>query len=178
MVADEKYETSDDIESECQTLRMYDENKEATVGMLKMNIKLPIPTQYDGKTPQFNEWEGEVKAYLTVHNIYIEDLLEESTKSLVPLMVIATMQTDAAAEDLRRFNQRYPQAVNHGEDHSDDYMDRWEAMDKKKADIAHFSQTLNYVLLDCRPRHLTRFTSGYRISSIARMRKLKTRKGQ
>eukprot|EP00971_Amphidinium_carterae_P189436 3760424-Amphidinium_carterae.2 len=62
-------------------------------------------------------------------------------------MVVATMQRDAVANDLQRFNQRYPQAVNYGEDHYDDYMDRWEAMDKKKADIAHFSQTLNYVLL-------------------------------
>eukprot|EP00971_Amphidinium_carterae_P196151 3892249-Amphidinium_carterae.1 len=57
------------------------------------------------------------------------------------------MQTDAVAEDLRRFNLRYPQAVNYGEDHYDDYMDRWEALENKKADIAHFSQTLNYVLL-------------------------------
>eukprot|EP00971_Amphidinium_carterae_P175125 3471596-Amphidinium_carterae.2 len=108
-----------------------------------MNIKLPTPTQYDGKSPQFNVWTGEVKAYLTVHNIYIEDLMEESTRSQVP-MVVATMQTDAVAKDLRRFNLRYPQPVNHGEDNYDDYMDRWEAMEKKKADIAHFSQTLNY----------------------------------
>eukprot|EP00971_Amphidinium_carterae_P038491 757058-Amphidinium_carterae.1 len=48
-----------------------------------MNIKLPTPMQYDGKPPQFNEWTGEVKGYLTVHNIFIEDLLEESTRSQI-----------------------------------------------------------------------------------------------
>eukprot|EP00971_Amphidinium_carterae_P230825 4580480-Amphidinium_carterae.1 len=68
-----------------------------------MKLKLPTPTQYDGKSPQFNEWAGEVKAYLTVHNIYIEDLMEESTRSQVP-MVIATMQADAVADHLQRFN--------------------------------------------------------------------------
>eukprot|EP00971_Amphidinium_carterae_P129126 2557697-Amphidinium_carterae.1 len=69
-----------------------------------MNIKLPTPTQYDGKSHQFNEWTGEVKAYLTLHNIFIEDLMEESTKTQA--MVIATMQRDAVAKDLRRFTAR------------------------------------------------------------------------
>eukprot|EP00971_Amphidinium_carterae_P244545 4855670-Amphidinium_carterae.2 len=57
------------------------------------------------------------------------------------------MQRDAVADDLRRFNAKYPQPINYGEDHYEDYIDRWEAMEKKKSDIAHFSQTLNYVLL-------------------------------
>eukprot|EP00971_Amphidinium_carterae_P214420 4255223-Amphidinium_carterae.1 len=89
---------------------MYSEYKEGTVGMMKMNIKLTTPTQYDGKTPHFNEWSGEVKAYLTVHNIFIEELMDDSTKSQVP-MVVATMQRDAVANDLQRFNARYPQQV-------------------------------------------------------------------
>eukprot|EP00971_Amphidinium_carterae_P215146 4270273-Amphidinium_carterae.1 len=110
-----------------------------------MNIKLPTPTQYDGKSPQFNEWAGEVKAYLTVHNIYIEDLMEDRTRSQIP-MVMSTMQRDAIANDLQGFNARYPPAIHHGEDGYDEYMDRWEAVEKKKADILHFSQTLNYVL--------------------------------
>eukprot|EP00971_Amphidinium_carterae_P011610 228535-Amphidinium_carterae.1 len=112
---------------------------------MKLNIKLPTPTQYDGKPPQFNEWSREVKAYLTVHNIFIEDLMGDSTKSQVP-MVIATMQRDAVADDLQRFNARYPQQVNYGDDQYEDYIDRWEAMEQKKA-----SQTLNYVL-----RHATK----------------------
>eukprot|EP00971_Amphidinium_carterae_P264948 5255718-Amphidinium_carterae.1 len=76
---DEKYEASDDNVDKFQTLRFCNKNNDETVGMLKMNLKLTTPTQYDGKSPQFNEWSGEVKAYFTVHNIYIEDLMEEST---------------------------------------------------------------------------------------------------
>eukprot|EP00971_Amphidinium_carterae_P305038 6061365-Amphidinium_carterae.1 len=113
-----------------------------------MNIKLPTPTTYDGTSPQFNEWAEEVKAYLTVHSIYIDDLFEDSVRSQVP-MVIATMQRDAVTTDLQSFNARYPQQIRYGEDSYDDYMDKWEAMEKKKkkADILQFSQTLNYVLL-------------------------------
>eukprot|EP00971_Amphidinium_carterae_P086405 1709954-Amphidinium_carterae.1 len=111
-----------------------------------MNIKLPTPTMYDGKSPQFNEWSEEVRSYLTVHNIHIDDLLDESSRSQIP-MVLATMQRDAVATDLQNFNRRYPQAKRHGEDGYDDYLDRWEAKEKKKADILQFSQTLNYVLL-------------------------------
>eukprot|EP00971_Amphidinium_carterae_P030592 601647-Amphidinium_carterae.1 len=103
---------------------------------------------YDGKSPQFNEWAEEVKAYLTVHNIYIDNLLEDSVRSQQVPMVIATMQTDAIAADLQAFNTRYQQQIRYGEDHYDDYMDRWETMEKKKkkkkADILQFSQTLNY----------------------------------
>eukprot|EP00971_Amphidinium_carterae_P281971 5597486-Amphidinium_carterae.1 len=78
-IDDEKYETINDYEDVQQTLRLYIDTDDVTIGMLKMNIKLPTPNQYDGKSPQFNEWAGEVKAYLTVHNVYIEDLMEDST---------------------------------------------------------------------------------------------------
>eukprot|EP00971_Amphidinium_carterae_P037616 739564-Amphidinium_carterae.1 len=57
------------------------------------------------------------------------------------------MQRDAVATDLQHFNARCPQPIHYGEDHYDEYMDRWEAMEKNKADILQFSQTLNYVLL-------------------------------
>eukprot|EP00971_Amphidinium_carterae_P023780 468891-Amphidinium_carterae.1 len=31
-----------------------------TIGMMgRMNTKLPTPTQFDGRSPQFNEWAGE-----------------------------------------------------------------------------------------------------------------------
>eukprot|EP00971_Amphidinium_carterae_P173891 3446875-Amphidinium_carterae.1 len=60
--------------------------------------------------------------------------MDDSCKSQVP-MVMATMQRDAVAADLHSFNQRYPQPLRYGEDHYDDYMDRYEAMEKKKADI-------------------------------------------
>eukprot|EP00971_Amphidinium_carterae_P041415 813085-Amphidinium_carterae.1 len=49
------------------------ENK--TIGMMqKMNIKLPPPTQFDGRYPQFHEWAREVRAYLSVHNVSIEEI--------------------------------------------------------------------------------------------------------
>eukprot|EP00971_Amphidinium_carterae_P230986 4583616-Amphidinium_carterae.1 len=115
-------ETMEHSEYKQQTLRLCSEPDEVTIAMLKMYIKLPTPTMYDGKSPQFNEWAEKVKAYLTVHNIYIDDLLENSVRSQVP-MVIATMQTDAVATDLQANNTRYPQQIRYGEDHYDDYMD-------------------------------------------------------
>eukprot|EP00971_Amphidinium_carterae_P249023 4943080-Amphidinium_carterae.1 len=107
-----KYETRDDNEDKQQTLRLCREADDVTIAMMKMNIKLPTPTQYDGKSPQFNEWAGEFKSYLGVHNIYINDLLEDSTRSQVP-MVIATMQRDAVANDLQSFNARCPQPIHY-----------------------------------------------------------------
>eukprot|EP00971_Amphidinium_carterae_P299939 5958689-Amphidinium_carterae.1 len=94
-----------------QTLRLYSETEEMTVAMIKTNLKLPTPTLYDGNSPQFNEWAEEVRSCLTVHNIYIDDLWEDSVKSQVPMA----------------FNARYPQAIHYGEDHYDDYIDRWDA---------------------------------------------------
>eukprot|EP00971_Amphidinium_carterae_P222675 4419275-Amphidinium_carterae.1 len=75
---EEMEETMENNEYKQQTLRLCDETDEVTIAMLKMNIKLPTPTMYDGKSPQFNEWAKEVKTYLTVHNIHIDELLEDS----------------------------------------------------------------------------------------------------
>eukprot|EP00971_Amphidinium_carterae_P309850 6157306-Amphidinium_carterae.3 len=63
-----------------QTMIMYKTEKKTmekkTIGMMqKMNIKLPPPTQFDGRYPQFYEWAGEVKAYLSVHNVNLEDIM-------------------------------------------------------------------------------------------------------
>eukprot|EP00971_Amphidinium_carterae_P280410 5566867-Amphidinium_carterae.1 len=71
--------------------------------------------------------------------------MDDSCQATTP-MVLATMQRDAVATDLQMFNHRYPQAIRHGEDGYDEYMDQWDAMEKK-ADIQQHSQTLNYVLL-------------------------------
>eukprot|EP00971_Amphidinium_carterae_P149269 2959592-Amphidinium_carterae.1 len=61
-----------------QTMRFCSETDDKTVHMIKMNIKLPNLTLFDGKSPQFNEWAEEVKSYLTVHNIFIDDLMDDS----------------------------------------------------------------------------------------------------
>eukprot|EP00971_Amphidinium_carterae_P280633 5571070-Amphidinium_carterae.1 len=76
-----------------QTLRLGNETEELTIAMLKMNIKLPTPTVYDGKSPQFNEWADESKSYLTFHHIYIDDLLEESIRSHVPWSLLQCRET-------------------------------------------------------------------------------------
>eukprot|EP00971_Amphidinium_carterae_P316057 6282268-Amphidinium_carterae.1 len=72
--------------------------------------------------------------------------MDDSCKSTIP-MVIATMQRDAVAADLQSYHARYPNAIRHGEDGYDEYMDRWDSMERKKNDILQHSHTLNYVLL-------------------------------
>eukprot|EP00971_Amphidinium_carterae_P112338 2225101-Amphidinium_carterae.1 len=47
--------------------------------MRKMTIKLPAPTQFDARHPQFYEWAGEVKTYLSIHNVHIEDIMDDNT---------------------------------------------------------------------------------------------------
>eukprot|EP00971_Amphidinium_carterae_P280717 5572963-Amphidinium_carterae.1 len=42
-----------------QTMRFCSETDKITVHMIKMNIKLPNPTAFDGRNPQFNEWAEE-----------------------------------------------------------------------------------------------------------------------
>eukprot|EP00971_Amphidinium_carterae_P143486 2842876-Amphidinium_carterae.1 len=82
------------------------ENK--TIGMMqKMNIKLPSPTQFDGRHPQFHEWAGEVKAYLSIHNVNIEDIMDGGTKS-VTAMVLADTQTECTVDHTRRLTTRFP----------------------------------------------------------------------
>eukprot|EP00971_Amphidinium_carterae_P240915 4782729-Amphidinium_carterae.1 len=46
-----------------------------------------MPTQFDGRNPQFREWSGEVKAYLTIHNVHIEDYMEEPAKSMEAIVL-------------------------------------------------------------------------------------------
>eukprot|EP00971_Amphidinium_carterae_P346114 6487400-Amphidinium_carterae.1 len=53
---DEKHGTINDNEDKQQTLRLCSETEVVTICMMKMTIKLPTLTQYDGKSPQFNEW--------------------------------------------------------------------------------------------------------------------------
>eukprot|EP00971_Amphidinium_carterae_P129995 2574835-Amphidinium_carterae.1 len=72
--------------------------------------------------------------------------MDDSCKSPTP-MVIATMQRDAFAADLQAYHARYPNPIRHGEDGYEEYMDGWDAMERKKNDILQHSQTLNYVLL-------------------------------
>eukprot|EP00971_Amphidinium_carterae_P127083 2517709-Amphidinium_carterae.1 len=132
-----------------QTLNIY-RMEEGTVFMLgKMNIKLPSPTQFDGRYPQSNEWSarsGEVKAYLGVHNVNIEDTMDDCTKS-VTIIVLSDIQDKYTLAEVTRMNNNYPTAPADGEDGYDDYIDLRDTIRKMRGDITSFSQTLNYVLL-------------------------------
>eukprot|EP00971_Amphidinium_carterae_P232178 4607205-Amphidinium_carterae.1 len=67
--------------------------------------KCPTPTQFDGTNPQFNEWAGKVKAYLTIHNAYYEDYMDKSTKSIETLN-ISDIQDDYTAQISSHNDQR------------------------------------------------------------------------
>eukprot|EP00971_Amphidinium_carterae_P132875 2631243-Amphidinium_carterae.1 len=91
--------------------------KNNTIGMMqKMNIKLltptsascqhnpkkNTPTQFDGKNPQFYEWAGDVKSYLSIHEVHIEDIIDESTRSLARVVLSEMSFPTAPAEDAVR----------------------------------------------------------------------------
>eukprot|EP00971_Amphidinium_carterae_P287626 5709728-Amphidinium_carterae.1 len=99
--------------------------------MQKMNIKLPSPTQFDRRYPQFNEWAGEVKANLDVHNVNIEDIMGECTKS-VSVIVLTDIQDKYTEDEVRKLNTTYPQPVADGEDGYNDYMDLTVTIKKMK----------------------------------------------
>eukprot|EP00971_Amphidinium_carterae_P062518 1237589-Amphidinium_carterae.1 len=136
----------DKNEEDMQTLNIY-EMEEGTVFMLgKMNLKLPSPTQFYVRYPQFNEWAVEVKAYLGVHNVSIEDIMDECTKS-VTVILLNDIQDKYTADEVKRLTTTYPNPVAEGEDGHEDYIDMTINIKKMRGDIVSFSQTLNYVLL-------------------------------
>eukprot|EP00971_Amphidinium_carterae_P248222 4928125-Amphidinium_carterae.1 len=56
------------------TIRQCRDN-DNTIGMLgRTSVKYP----FDGRNPQFREWSGKVKAYLTIRTMHIEDYMDES----------------------------------------------------------------------------------------------------
>eukprot|EP00971_Amphidinium_carterae_P312916 6218539-Amphidinium_carterae.6 len=96
---DKDIDAYDKTEEKMQTLNIYEMDK-GTISVLgKMNIKLPSPTLFDGRYPQFNEWAGEVKAYMGVHNVNIEDIMGECTKS-VTVIVLNDIQDKYTADEV------------------------------------------------------------------------------
>eukprot|EP00971_Amphidinium_carterae_P350494 6491577-Amphidinium_carterae.3 len=51
-----------------------------------------MPTQLDGQYPQFNEWAGEVKVYLTIHNVHIQDYIDESGRSVETVDILPEIE--------------------------------------------------------------------------------------
>eukprot|EP00971_Amphidinium_carterae_P222845 4422362-Amphidinium_carterae.1 len=113
--------------------------------MGKMNIKLPTPTHFDERFPQFNEW-GEVKAHVMIHNAHIEDYMDESSRS-VETVNIANIQDDYTTKGVNRLRQQFPTIPTKNEEYYDEYNEMTLKFRKKKDDIRSFSQTLNYVLV-------------------------------
>eukprot|EP00971_Amphidinium_carterae_P165773 3285835-Amphidinium_carterae.1 len=109
-----------------------------------MNIMLLMPTQFDGKNPQLNEWASEVRAYLTIHNVHFEDYINKNTKS-IETVNIPDMQDESIARDVIKLNIKFPQRPDRDDnDANDEYNDLQVTIKKKRDDIMSFSQTLNY----------------------------------
>eukprot|EP00971_Amphidinium_carterae_P170960 3388038-Amphidinium_carterae.1 len=90
-----------------------------------MNVKLPIPTQLDGRIPQMREWSREAKAYLTKQNVQIEDYMDESAKS-VEAIDIRNIQDVYVTEDVQYKNTRYQ--IVPTEDETEEYEEHNELM--------------------------------------------------
>eukprot|EP00971_Amphidinium_carterae_P207736 4121892-Amphidinium_carterae.1 len=88
---------------------------------------------------------GEIKAYLSIHNVNIEDIMDDSTKS-VTAIVLGNIHAVCTSEDTRRFNGKFQVAPQEDEDNYEEYMELTMEIRKKKDDIVNFSQILNYVL--------------------------------
>eukprot|EP00971_Amphidinium_carterae_P002241 44338-Amphidinium_carterae.1 len=121
---------------EKQTMVIY-ETQNNTIGMLQnMSIKLPTSTKFDRRHPQFYEWAGELKLYLSIHNLNIEDVMDDSTRS-VTVVVLADIQTDYAAEDTKSLNDKFQVAPQEGENNYKELNIR-----KMRDEIVNFRQTL------------------------------------
>eukprot|EP00971_Amphidinium_carterae_P273413 5426226-Amphidinium_carterae.2 len=83
---------------------------------------------------------------LGVHNVNIEDIMDECTKSMTAILLNDIRDT-YTADEVRRLTTTYPNPAAEGEDGYEDYMDMTVNIKKMRGDIVSFSQTLNYVLL-------------------------------
>eukprot|EP00971_Amphidinium_carterae_P241342 4792126-Amphidinium_carterae.2 len=121
-----------------------------TIGMMgKIKINLPTPTQFYGRSPQSNEWAGEVKVDLRIHNVHIEDYMDESSR-LDETINIANIQSKYTTEDVNRLRQRFPTIPAEDEVDYDEYNKitlNIKIKIFKRDDITSFSQTLNYRLV-------------------------------
>eukprot|EP00971_Amphidinium_carterae_P274434 5445994-Amphidinium_carterae.1 len=91
-----------------------------------------------------NELE-KIKAYLSVHNANIDDIMDDCTKS-VTVIVFGDIQDKYTSDESRILNNRFPVALQKGDDNYDEYMDLAVNIRKMMDDIVNFSQTRNCVL--------------------------------
>eukprot|EP00971_Amphidinium_carterae_P159498 3161818-Amphidinium_carterae.1 len=99
-----------------------------------MSVKLPMPTQFDGRNAQFREWSGEVKAYLTIHNVHIEDYMDESAKS-IEATDIRNIKEVYVTEDVQYRDNKFPSQPTEDEaDEFEEYNDLTMTIRKKRDD--------------------------------------------
>eukprot|EP00971_Amphidinium_carterae_P351306 6492043-Amphidinium_carterae.1 len=119
-----------------------------TIGMFgNRSVKLPMPTQLDGRSPEFRDfyWSGDVKVYLTIHNVHIEGYMGESAKS-VETIDIRNTQDAYAEEDTQLRDNRSPTVPTEDEaDELEDYIELTVSI-RKRDEIRSISQSLNYAL--------------------------------
>eukprot|EP00971_Amphidinium_carterae_P122147 2418640-Amphidinium_carterae.1 len=80
-----------------------------------------------------------IKAYLSIHNVNIEDIMDDSSRSVTAISA-ANIQT-VRADDTRRLNGRFPVAPQEDADNYDKYVDLTMEIRKKKDDIVNYNQT-------------------------------------
>eukprot|EP00971_Amphidinium_carterae_P271001 5377734-Amphidinium_carterae.5 len=102
------------------------------------DTKLPAPKQFDGRNPQFNEWAGEVKAYLTIHNVSFENYMDSCSRSIETINIV-DLQVDYKADDVTRLNTRFPAEPAKDADNYEVYIDVKMNIRKKRDDIANFT---------------------------------------
>eukprot|EP00971_Amphidinium_carterae_P337622 6474525-Amphidinium_carterae.1 len=63
----------------------------------------------------YNDGSDLVKAYLSVHNVHIEDIMDDCTKS-VTIIVLGDIQDKYTANRVRNLNTKFPAALQEADD--------------------------------------------------------------
>eukprot|EP00971_Amphidinium_carterae_P011750 231384-Amphidinium_carterae.1 len=107
-----------------------------------------MPTQFDGRNPQFREWSGEVKVYLTIHNVHIEDYMDQSAKS-VDAIHLRNIQDAYVTEDVQyRGNKFYDEPTEEQADEYEEWLEdinRYESENGAIADHVKIATIINHL---------------------------------
>eukprot|EP00971_Amphidinium_carterae_P242879 4822508-Amphidinium_carterae.1 len=70
----------------------------------KNKHKVALPDTVRGRYPQFNEWSGELKTYLGMHNVNTEDIMDDCSKSVTAIVLSDIQDKYTLAEVTRMHN--------------------------------------------------------------------------
>eukprot|EP00971_Amphidinium_carterae_P254639 5055132-Amphidinium_carterae.1 len=108
-----------------------------------MSVKLPMPTQFDGRHPQLREWSGDVKAYPTK----ISTLRTTWTIQQSPLGRLTSAVSNMPVENAQYRDHKYPiQPTEDEADELEDYNEVMMSIKQKRDEILSIRQTLNHAL--------------------------------